>query len=80
MAPGSHLVPEREWLTLRYGLEGAPGERRAEARTTNCDELWSPKGRSWRAWGALRGEPAARTVWEGEAWLERWLRGEGVKG
>jgi hypothetical protein len=41
--------------------------------------LWRPVdllrryGRA--AWGALRGEPAARAAWDREAWLERWLRG-----
>jgi hypothetical protein len=67
-----HLFLPRDGMEAVYGVP-------ADSPRIWLTYLWRPVdllrryGRS--AWGALRGDPAARAAWDREAWLERWLRG-----
>ena len=77
----SSLFLPREGMAMVYGIP-------PESPRILLAYLWRPIDLVGRyglsAWRALRGERSARTAWQREVWLERWLRGDllqgGVKG
>jgi|GEM_PF-924423 len=73
----SSLFLPREGMAMVYGIP-------PESPRILLAYLWRPIDLIGRyglsAWRVLRGERGARTAWQREVWLERWLRGDVMQG
>ena len=71
------LFLPREGMAMVYGIP-------PDSPRILLAYLWRPIDLVGRyglsAWRALRGERGARSAWQREVWLERWLRGDVVQG